>query len=101
MCIRDRYYALRYTQKIFLTPVPEKVYLSSKQQTQKRINTVIMDALFLRALLPDHDSCNDKWTGLARSLLFIRSHWLKMPVYLMVPHLIRKTYRRILGKELH
>ncbi len=95
------YYALRYTQKIFLTPVPEKVYLSSKQQTEKRINTVIMDALFLRALLPDHDSCNDKWTGLARSLLFIRSHWLKMPVYLMVPHLIRKTYRRILGKELH
>ena len=95
------YYALRYTQKIFLTPVPEKILLLSKQQMPNHINTVVMDALFLRALLPDHDSCNDKWTGLARSLLFIRSHWLKMPVYLMVPHLLRKTYRRVLGKELH
>lgn len=91
------FYALRYSHHILQTPIPESVLEASKQ----RINTTLMDALFLRALLPDHDSCNDKWTGLARSLLFIRSHWLKMPVYLMVPHLIRKTYRRILGKELH
>ncbi len=91
------FYALRYSHQILQTQIPESVLEASKQ----RINTTLMDALFLRALLPDHDSCNDKWTGLARSLLFIRSHWLKMPVYLMVPHLIRKTYRRILGKELH
>ena len=91
------FYALRYSHQILQTPIPESVLEASKQ----RINTTLMDALFLRALLPDHDSCNDKWTGLARSLLFIRSHYLKMPVYLMVPHLLRKTYRRILGKELH
>jgi hypothetical protein len=60
-----------------------------------------MDALFLRALMPDHESCNDRWTGLARWLLFVRSHWLKMPVYLMVPHLLRKAFRRVMGKERH
>jgi len=38
---------------------------------------------------------------LARWLLFVRSHWLKMPVYLMVPHLLRKAFRRMLGKEQH
>jgi len=91
------FYALRYSHKILQTPIPESVLTASKQC----INTTLMDALFLRALLPDHDSCNDKWTGLARNLLFIRSHYLKMPIYLMVPHLIRKTYRRVIGKELH
>jgi hypothetical protein len=95
------YYALRYTHQILQTPVPEKVLKASEQLSLNRINTRLMDALFFRALMPDHDSCNDRWTGLARWLLFVRSHWLKMPVYLMVPHLLRKTFRRALGKEQH
>ena len=95
------YYALRYTHQILQTPVPEKVLKASEQQSPNRINTKLMDALFLRALMPDHESCNDRWTGLARWLLFVRSHWLKMPVYLMVPHLLRKAFRRVLGKEQH
>lgn len=94
-------YALRYTHLILQTPIPEKVLKASKQQSPNRINTKLMDALFLRALMPDHESCNDRWTGLARWLLFVRSHWLKMPVYLMVPHLLRKAFRRVMGKERH
>jgi hypothetical protein len=95
------FYALRYTHQILQTPVPETVLKASKQQIPNRINTSVMDALFSRALMPDHESCNDHWTGLARWLLFVRSHWLKMPVYLMVPHLLRKTLRRVRGKERH
>ena len=95
------YYALRYTHQILQTPVPENVLIASKQQSPNRINTTLMDALFLRALMPDHDSCNDRWTGLARWLLFVRSHWLKMPVYLMIPHLLRKALRRASGKKQH
>ena len=95
------YYALRYTHKILQTPVPEQVLKSSQQQSPNRVSATLMDALFLRALMPDHESCNDRWTGLARWLLFVRSHWLKMPVYLMVPHLLRKAFRRVLGKEQH
>jgi len=95
------YYALRYTHQILETPIPEKVLKASEQQSPNRINTRLMDALFLRALMPDHESCNDRWTGLARWLLFVRSHWLKMPVYLMVPHLLRKAFRRVQGKEQH
>ena len=91
------FYALRYSHQILQTPVPENVLKASKQ----RINTALMDALFLRALMPDHESCNDRWTGLSRWLLFVRSHWLKMPVYLMIPHLLRKAFRRALGKEQH
>jgi hypothetical protein len=95
------YYALRYTHKILHTPIPENVLIASKQQLPNRMKTRLMDALFLRALMPDHESCNDRWTGLACWLLFVRSHWLKMPVYLMVPHLLRKAFRRVSGKERH
>ena len=95
------YYALRYTHQILQTPVPKNVLTASEQRLHNRIGTKLMDALFLRALMPDHESCNDRWTKLARWLLFVRSHWLKMPVYLMVPHLVRKGFRRALGKERH
>jgi hypothetical protein len=95
------YYALRYTHKILHTPIPKNVLIASKQQSPNRIYTKLMDTLFLRALMPNHQSCNDRWTGLACWLLFVRSHWLKMPVYLMVPHLLRKAFRRVSGKERH
>ena len=95
------YYALRYTNQILQTVIPENVLIASKQQLPNTMKTRLMDALFLRALMPDHESCNDRWTGLACWLLFVRSHWLKMPVYLMVPHLLRKAFRRVSGKERH
>ncbi|MDD5579523.1 MAG: nucleotidyltransferase family protein [Methylobacter sp.] len=95
------YYALRYTCRILQTPVPEKVLKVSQEAMPNIIKQTLMDALFLRALMPDHESCNNNWTGLARWLLFVRSHWLKMPLHLMIPHLLRKGFRRALGKEQH
>ena len=95
------YYALRYTHLILQTPIPKKILHLSASQSSIRINAKVMDSLFLRALLPEHKSCNDRWTGVARWVLFVRSHWLKMPLYLMIPHLLRKTCRHMLSKEQH
>lgn len=94
------YYALRYALLILQTPVPDEALKASEKHTN-RIKQKFMDALFLRALMPDHQSCDDRWTGLARWLLFIRSHWLKMPWYLLVPHLFRKSVMRLTGKSNH
>lgn len=95
------FYALRYSSLILQTPVPEKVLEASEEHIPNRIKQKFMDALFLRALMPDHQSCNDQWTGLARWLLFIRSHWLRMPWYLLIPHLLRKSWLRLTGKSHH
>jgi hypothetical protein len=95
------YYALRCTSLILQTPVPEEVLKASEKHAPNRIKQKLMDALFLRALMPDHQSCNDQWTGLARWLLFLRSHWLKMPWYLLIPHLFRKSIMRLTGKSNH
>ena len=46
------------------------------------------------ALRPTHPSCDVPWTGFARWLLYIRSHALRMPLHLVIPHLVRKAWMR-------
>jgi hypothetical protein len=61
----------------------------------------VMDALFDRALMPDHSTCSDRFTPTARWLLYVRAHYLRMPLRLLVPHLVRKAWRRAKGEEAH
>ena len=51
------------------------------------------------ALQPDHPSCDSRWTGLARWLLYVRSHALRMPMRLLVPHLLRKSWMQRFPKK--
>jgi hypothetical protein len=53
-----------------------------------------MDQLFGPALRPNHPSCRDGMSGFALWLLYVRSHYLLMPVRVLVPHLVRKAYVR-------
>jgi hypothetical protein len=46
------------------------------------------------ALRPNHPSCDGPWTPLARWLLYVRAHWLRMPLRLLLPHLLRKAWER-------
>lgn len=50
--------------------------------------------LFDRALMPEYPTCEDRWTPMARLFVFVRSHWLRMPLRLLVPHLLRKLRMR-------
>ncbi len=92
--MRPVYYALRHTRRVFDTPVPSWVIVASEQAAPNFFHNLCMDGLFKRALTPHHDSCNDNWSGLARWLLYVRSHYLRMPLYLLIPHLVRKALTR-------
>ena len=46
------------------------------------------------ALRPIYPACDTRWTALARWLLYIRSHALRMPLHLIIPHLVRKSWMR-------
>ena len=59
------YYALRYTSKVLETPVPAELLLSSVVYGGGSLKTRFMDFLYLRALMPLHPSCLDRWAGLA------------------------------------
>jgi hypothetical protein len=60
-----------------------------------RVRNRLMAALLERAFRPDHPDCDGPGTDLARWLLYVRSHWLRMPWYQVGPHLLRKSWMRL------
>ena len=92
---RPLFYAVRYTSKLLQTPVPESVQQELEKFSPPVWLLKLMDALFVRALLPDHQSCSDVFSGFSRWLLYVRSHWQRMPFYLLLPHLMSKSTKRL------
>lgn len=88
-------HALIHLRRLFSTRPPE--YLESRVRSLDRsfITRRLMSALLGEALRPDHPSCDQPFTGFARWLLYVRSHHLRMPVHLVLPHLMRKALMRI------
>ena len=89
---RPLYYALRYTSGILDTPVPKGILERVKGWGPNVGVSLLMDQLFLRALRPTHPSCRDMFTGVARWMLYVRSHYLRMPFRLLIPHLFYKAF---------
>lgn len=89
---RPLFYALHYCSMLLDTPIPVDIINSSKLDKPSKITLSIMDKLFVRALRPAHHSCNDWLTSFARWLLYIRSHYLRMPPHLLIPHLFHKSF---------
>ena len=79
-------HALRYSALILDTPQP-----SGKARQSRR---PLLDALYLRALQPQHPAAADAFTALARQALYFRGHWLRMPPALLAYHLTVKALRR-------
>lgn len=88
---RPLYYALRYTHQILGTPVPEKILSASGVGKPNALLLSLMDQLLRRALKPNHPSCSDAFNGVARWMLYVRSHYLRMPFALLIPHLFHKA----------
>lgn len=92
-------HALTHLNRLFSTVPPQ--HLASQVQALDRsiLSKHLMSFLLGLALRPDHPDCNQPCTGLARWLLYVRSHHLRMPLYLVVPHLLRKIFMRLQKKE--
>ena len=88
---RPLFYALRYTTQILGTPVPESA-MQNRINPPSHLLLILMDALFTRAFRPDHPSCRLRFTRVARWLLYLRSHWLRMPPWLLARHLWHKAF---------
>ena len=89
---RPLFYAVRYCHTILNTTIPEDVFRTLDIKKPNILLLFIMDSLFKRAFLPDHKSCDDSLTPVARFMLYIRSHYLRMPLYLLLPHLFHKLF---------
>lgn len=89
---RPLFYALRYVRHFFATPVAAEVDAALAPAAPSGVQLPLMDAIFLRALAPDHATAADAFTALARHAAFVRAHWLRMPPRLLLPHLFHKAF---------
>ncbi|QGZ40588.1 putative nucleotidyltransferase-like protein [Pseudoduganella flava] len=96
---RPLFYALRYATLLLGTEVPDTVRADVAGPAAPL--RALMDWLFRRALLPEHTSCGDGGSGVARFLLYLRGNWLRMPPLLLARHLFHKAFLspRKLGPE--
>jgi hypothetical protein len=89
---RPLYYSCRYACELLDTPVPEEARNRIEQWAPPAPVRRLMDGLVPLALLPEHPLHPTRRARLARLLLYMRSHWLRMPPWLLAYHLSYKFF---------
>ena len=91
---RPLFYAMRYAHGFFNTPVPGFVSAQCHRWRPAWPALIIMDQLVSHAVNPIEPAGKSRRAKFSLWLLYVRSHWLRMPPWLLAKHLLRKTFRR-------
>lgn len=83
--------ALRYSAKLLHTPVPSELLVATAPPRWTGLGH-LQDMLFLRGFASAHPGCHLPGNALAAFVLFVRSHALRMPLHLLLPHLFYKAW---------
>ena len=86
------FHAVNHSQRLFGLPIPQK---SAEELATIRpgwIKNACLGALLKHAFRPNHPHCDTSSTRLVRWLLYVRSHSMRMPLHLLLPHLLRKAF---------
>ncbi len=86
------FYGLRYATKLFGTPVPDPVIRRVRRWRPVPPVMALMDWLVIRSLSAYREDGIGAWA--ARKMLYVRSHWRRMPPHQLAAHLMRKAVRR-------
>ena len=89
---RPAFYALRYARSLLASPIPDVTIAASKSFAPPASIVWIMDRLVPRALFPLHPDHPSRVTAFCRLMLYVRSHWIRMPPWLLAYHLSYKFY---------
>jgi hypothetical protein len=87
---RPAFYALRYARRLLNADIPESVLQASAKWSPPSPVLRLMDAMVPRALFPPHPDRADAISELCRFALYLRSHWIRMPPWLLAYHLTYK-----------
>lgn len=87
--MRPLFYASRWSRRLLNGPLDEPTSAAPSWPVR-----TLMDTLLARVLTSPHPDCRGFGSGFAEWLLYIRSHYLRMPLRLLLPHLLRKAIQR-------
>ena len=88
-------YGLVHCRELLGTSIPNAVIEEATVGRPGRCAGAIMSTLANQALVPHLAGEAPLFKHVATFLLFVRSHYLRMPLYLLVPHLLRKSWSRL------
>lgn len=91
---RPAYHALRQAHRCLGTPVPAEVLRASRAAAPAMPLPAIADRLMPLALFPPHPDERNRAAHAARWLLYLRSHWIRMPLPTLLRHLGTKSIMR-------
>ena len=91
--LRPLWYGLRFARRLAGTPVPDEALKAAREGRPNFLAGWVMDVLVARRA-----GSSGPLAGGAAWLLYVRSHWLRMPPLLLARHLLIKTRRRIFGR---
>jgi len=91
---RPLFYAMRYAQRLLEADIPDAAMADIVAGAPPRLVLHLMDRLIEWVMVPDHPDFPQRRTAVAQWLLYVRSHWLRMPPGLLLQHLARKQLMR-------
>lgn len=94
---RPLFYGLHHVQRLFGTPIPPDVLRGLEDAAPVWPIRQLMNRLIPLALLPGHPDYPSRWASVARWLIYVRAHWLRMPPGLLAKHLSHKAWLRFRG----
>jgi hypothetical protein len=87
---RPAYYALRYARRLLNTPIPAEYLAEASAWAPASPVRLLMDALVERTLTAG----SSPLSSATATALYVRSHWLRMPPFMLARHLLTQSIRR-------
>ena len=92
---RPLHYMLRCTRTMLGAHIPAAITEATSAWGPGKGMQALMDTLFAQYFAPESPDRPRRGAGLARGLLYLRAHWLRMPPLMLARHLTVKASRRI------
>ncbi|MFQ3248268.1 MAG: hypothetical protein ACI9O6_000070 [Glaciecola sp.] len=90
---KELYYALSVRDLVFHTNSVQQYQLKSPKLSF--ITEFFVKKILYRAIMPSHDIVFNSWNNFARFIMYIRGHLLKMPITILIPHMLVKVRRAL------
>lgn len=91
---RPIFYACRYAKVLLGTYIPPETEAGLQAFAPPALTLALMDRLAVEALVPDSLFHPRSGRGAACFIMYLRSHWLRMPPLMLARHLGNKAIRR-------
>ncbi|MGV6807552.1 MAG: nucleotidyltransferase domain-containing protein [bacterium] len=90
---RPLHYALITTKTVLSTDIPDEMIARTRVSSRvSPVTVMVMGWLLGKAMTPSLAPRKTFAASFAMWILFVRSHYLRMPLRLLIPHLVRKYF---------